>query len=50
MRREQAASSAHPIRITNPQTHVKNIFVKLDVDKRARAVARAQALGPVAAG
>ncbi|MEX3936288.1 LuxR C-terminal-related transcriptional regulator [Paraburkholderia phymatum] len=32
------------------KTHVKNIFVKLDVDKRAQAVARAQALGLVAAG
>jgi LuxR family maltose regulon positive regulatory protein len=32
------------------KTHVKNIFVKLDVDKRAHAVARAQSLGLVAAG
>ncbi|SAL52970.1 ATP-dependent transcription regulator LuxR [Caballeronia udeis] len=32
------------------KTHVKNIFVKLAVDKRAQAVARAQALGLVAAG
>ncbi|SOE60660.1 LuxR family transcriptional regulator, maltose regulon positive regulatory protein [Burkholderia sp. D7] len=32
------------------KTHVKNIFVKLAVDKRAHAVARAQALGLVAAG
>ncbi|MFM0504822.1 LuxR C-terminal-related transcriptional regulator [Paraburkholderia caffeinilytica] len=32
------------------KTHVKNIFVKLGVDKRAQAVARAQALGLVAAG
>ena len=30
------------------KTHVKNIFVKLDVDKRAHAVMRAQALGLVA--
>ena len=27
------------------KTHVKSIFVKLGVDKRAHAVARAQALG-----
>ncbi|WP_175150223.1 LuxR C-terminal-related transcriptional regulator [Paraburkholderia ultramafica] len=32
------------------KTHVKNVFVKLEVDKRAHAVARAQALGLVAAG
>ena len=32
------------------KTHVKNIFVKLAVDKRAHAVARAQAMGLVAAG
>jgi LuxR family maltose regulon positive regulatory protein len=32
------------------KTHVKNIFVKLAVDKRAHAVARAQALGLVATG
>jgi LuxR family maltose regulon positive regulatory protein len=32
------------------KTHVKNIFVKLAVDKRAHAVARAQTLGLVAAG
>jgi LuxR family transcriptional regulator, maltose regulon positive regulatory protein len=32
------------------KTHVKNIFVKLAVDKRAHAVARAQSLGLVAAG
>jgi LuxR family maltose regulon positive regulatory protein len=32
------------------KTYVKNIFVKLNVDKRAQAVARAQALGLVAAG
>jgi LuxR family transcriptional regulator, maltose regulon positive regulatory protein len=32
------------------KTHVKNVFVKLAVDKRAHAVARAQALGLVAAG
>ena len=32
------------------KTHVKNIFVKLAVEKRAHAVARAQALGLVAAG
>jgi LuxR family maltose regulon positive regulatory protein len=32
------------------KSHVKNIFVKLEVDKRAHAVARAQALGLVAAG
>ena len=32
------------------KTHVKNVFVKLDVDKRAHAVARAQALGLVATG
>ncbi|MFL9872124.1 LuxR C-terminal-related transcriptional regulator [Paraburkholderia megapolitana] len=32
------------------KTHVKNIFVKLDVDKRAHAVSRAQTLGLVAAG
>jgi LuxR family transcriptional regulator, maltose regulon positive regulatory protein len=29
------------------KTHVKHIFVKLDVDKRTRAVARAQSLGIV---
>src|SRR5258708_3526168 len=32
------------------KTHVKNVFVKLDVDKRAHAVSRAQALGLVATG
>jgi LuxR family maltose regulon positive regulatory protein len=32
------------------KTHVKNIFLKLEVDKRAHAVARAQALGLVLAG
>ena len=32
------------------KTHVKNVFVKLAVDKRAHAVSRAQALGLVAAG
>ncbi|MBP0588528.1 LuxR family transcriptional regulator [Paraburkholderia sp. LEh10] len=32
------------------KTHIKNIFVKLEVDKRAQAVARAQALGLVASG
>ncbi|HEY2022628.1 LuxR C-terminal-related transcriptional regulator [Paraburkholderia sp.] len=32
------------------KTHVKNIFVKLEVDKRAQAVARAQVLGLVAPG
>jgi LuxR family maltose regulon positive regulatory protein len=32
------------------KSHVKSIFVKLAVDKRAHAVARAQALGLVAAG
>ncbi|WP_109479508.1 LuxR C-terminal-related transcriptional regulator [Paraburkholderia sp. C35] len=31
------------------KTYVKNVFVKLNVDKRAQAVARAQALGLVAA-
>jgi LuxR family maltose regulon positive regulatory protein len=31
------------------KTHVKNVFVKLSVDKRAHAVARAQAMGLVAA-
>jgi LuxR family transcriptional regulator, maltose regulon positive regulatory protein len=32
------------------KSHVKNIFVKLDVDKRAQAVARAQTLGLVGTG
>jgi LuxR family maltose regulon positive regulatory protein len=32
------------------KTHVKNVFIKLEVDKRAQAVARAQALGLVAPG
>ncbi|SAL84654.1 ATP-dependent transcription regulator LuxR [Caballeronia terrestris] len=32
------------------KTHVKNAFVKLGVEKRAQAVARAQALGLLAAG
>jgi LuxR family maltose regulon positive regulatory protein len=32
------------------KSHVKNIFVKLAVDKRAHAVARAQALGLVRHG
>ncbi|MGF6819976.1 LuxR family maltose regulon positive regulatory protein [Paraburkholderia atlantica] len=31
------------------KTHVKNIFIKLEVDKRAQAVARAQTLGLIAA-
>ena len=30
------------------KSHVKNIFIKLDADKRAQAVARAQSLGLVA--
>jgi LuxR family transcriptional regulator, maltose regulon positive regulatory protein len=29
------------------KSHVKNIFVKLDVERRAQAVARAQSLGVV---
>jgi LuxR family maltose regulon positive regulatory protein len=32
------------------KSHVKSIFTKLDVDKRAQAVARAQALGLVKQG
>jgi len=52
---ELIASGATNIRISEQlvisegtvKSHVKHIFLKLDVDKRTRAVARAQSLGIV---